>query len=201
MQCMGPERLVFRTAFQSLRLSRCSRRPRCSPALLTSTSTPPQAEATRSTAARTCVGSVTSAAMASASGPSSRASSASSTFLAKTATRSPRATATRAVAKPTPRDPPVTIQRLLMKFSIHVRGALRSAGDYRPAMPCVARGGKWAACDPSIACRPISISGYRSCASLARRTNAVRALRRRSTVRGTSRSCRRRRPASRSRRR
>ena len=65
-QCSGPDRLVAMTASQSARSSRSILPPRCRPALLTSTSIPPQACATDFAIRAISAGSVTSPRNASA---------------------------------------------------------------------------------------------------------------------------------------
>src|SRR3954447_17424136 len=109
----APRRCTFMTMSQSVSVILNSMLSRVTPALFTSTVGPPSSAATRSTAACTCSGSLTSAPTASAFPPA--ASMASTVPLAEDSSRSRTATANpswanrSAVAAPMPRAAPVTM--------------------------------------------------------------------------------------------
>ena len=106
----GPDKLVAITASQTAGSSPATLPPRCRPALLINTSIPPKTSTADEHAIATLSGEVTSAAMPQALGPSSAAIATLSKLRAIRQTRSPPTIARRAIARPRPREAPVTSQ-------------------------------------------------------------------------------------------
>ena len=123
-QFRGPERLVSITSCQSPREREPISPPRCRPALLTRTSIPPQRSATCSQAPAKADGSVTSAITPIALSPIIRASFRTFSPRAKRATLSPLRAASLAIARPRPRDAPVTTHLRVPSFDCVVIAVL-----------------------------------------------------------------------------